>query len=205
MKNAEKLYYAIGEIDDNLISEASVPYKKAGQIAKRIVKAASITIVTTLFILVSLVGGLLLGTGGFKDAAPDKNEAYGPNGGMAPTPPEDGNAGDESSWLSSSYGRIRLDTVTYNSIGIYLYLSEDIDAPIDFTLYSKDKTIAYSTIENAAETVYKPSVYVYTLDSTEMPTEKGGYRIFIYFGNMSEDVEWENYVEFKDFGRIYLD
>ncbi|MBQ8302314.1 MAG: hypothetical protein IJX97_02050 [Clostridia bacterium] len=200
MKNAEKLYYAIGEIDDNLISEASVPYKKAGQIVKRIVKAASITIVTTLFLFVSLVGGLLFGTGGFKDAAPDSN-----GGAMAPAPPENGEADDESIWLSSSYGRIRLETVSHNSIGISLYLDEDIDTPIDFTLYSKDKAFAYSTVENAAQTVYEPTVYVYTLDLTEMPTEKGYYRIFIYFGNMSEEIEWENYVEFDDFGRLYID
>ena len=198
MKSEEKLYLAIGEIDDQLIAEASVPYKKGAPIGKIIAIAASAAIVT-----VAVAAGAGLFDAGIKsDMAND-----------AAPPPEDSNMDQEaapgsSNIIESDIGILIPNYSTKNSYTFKLIIIAPTELPLDVYLYSQDKSALYTTASVTDEDIqlYKVKVTVDGEEAERLPGEIGEYDITITFPNLDESgIEWSNYFTIDNFGPIKPD
>ena len=165
MTNEEKLLRAIGEIDDELIKEASVSYKKKPTyITHGLTVAASIVFVSAIILAASkflpksfdkAAGGSdypLLNDGATNDnaAPPPDGSSGGSNSGSNYAPPFDdtvgGNdSGDKGDKIENEYGYIHnVKKLGEYSIQFNLKLNSAAPQKIDFVLYGKQSAQAES-------------------------------------------------------------
>ena len=193
MKNEEKLLLAIGEISDDIISEAEAPYKRRLVPTKKTLAiAASVAVVA---VGITLLPGLLprpkFDVG---DAAPPEMNG-GANGGKVNL--------DVS---ETGCGRLectgRTDGHTFSFI---LTLYTDLNFPLDVTFKAKDGSIVYTTEEGVSvdTEIRRPTITVNGEAKDALPTLSGEYDITISFDGMEESREWQSYISFNKFGIFY--
>lgn len=182
MKNEEKLLLAIGEISDDIILEASTPYKRKFIPTKKTMAiAASIAVVTIgITMLPRLFDGVF-----------DKNA-----GGSAAPEYGDGMNGMQGDLdiREADFGYlVYTGKVAENTYSFKLVIITKPDEPIDVRLYSKDKSIVYTTADNAEDgiTVRRPTITVNGERSDKIPTDVGDYEIEISFDNLEKDIKWD--------------
>nr|MBE6544864.1 hypothetical protein [Oscillospiraceae bacterium] len=191
MRNEEKLYLAIGEIDERLIEEAGSAYKKPLPIKKMVAAAACVVLVTVAAIGMSDMF-LLMGNNGNSggDMAP------GMNGGSAESEiPENG-------VLVSDIGKLTLLETSDMSFTFRLEVYLPTALPIDIYLYSKDGSTVYTTAENVStSSVYRPTILIDGEAAERLPGEIGRYEVTISFEGIEElDLQWQRYFTIDNFG-----
>ena len=194
MTNEEKLLHAIGEISDDIILEASTPYKQSLINKKSLTIAASIAAVAVGISILPLALG-----NAFDKGAAGGNSAPEMGGSM--------NNSDTNLDISeTSYGilecTIKTDGHTFN---FALTLYADLNAPLDVTFMSKDGSVIYTTEDIGAEDaeVRRPTITVNGEVTESLPSAAGEYSINISFDGMEVDKEWKSYIRFTDFGPFY--
>ena len=189
MTNEEKLLHAIGEISDDIIWEASTPYKQSLINKKSLTIAASIAAVAVGISILPLALG----------NAFDKGAA---GGNSAPEMGTDSSNGSldirEESFGSLAYHG-RLDENVYSFT--LLIMSEAPEA-IDVTLYSKDGSILYTTADDTPEgvVVRRPVITVDGVAQDKLPTEVGAYDITISFDGIENSTEFSTIYRVGIFG-----
>lgn len=199
MKNEEKLLLAIGEISDDIILEASTPYKRKFIPTKKTMAiAASIAVVT---IGITLLPRLF-------DGAFDKNNA---GGSSAPEYGDGMNGaiggGTENLDISeTSAGRMEcVEKTDGYKFGFTLTLYADLVSSLDVTFESTDKSIIYTTKESIADNteIRRPTITVNGEVATTLPIKAGEYDITISFDGMEQDVSWSRYINVTEFGLFF--
>lgn len=201
MKNEEKLYLALGEIDDSLIEEATTPIKRSGKVIKIVAIAASGYILTTAA-LASAGIGLLLNGGmvGNKDSAPSFDDIYNDgssrpnyggsssNGSPAPNEPENspGDSATDGRYFYSDFGLITLKAKVDNQIFLTLEIFRESDSLIHVSSYNKYGMIISSTDPEASVDLM-PIILVNGRQSDSLPSEVGVYSVSIIFPDESDD------------------
>ena len=181
MKNEEKLYLAIGEIDDGIIAEASETVVKKSAVAVKIIAIAASAFIVTIGVLLS-AGGLL----GQKnmDSAPSadgswENKAESP--GM-PMPGEDEVSDRE---FISDIGRLTLLGNEGNSYSFILEITVPTNKPIH--VHTLDKSHNYnSSTDPAKGTALSPTILVNGKAADYLPGEIGRYEIEILFPDFND-------------------
>lgn len=199
MKAEEKLYLAIGEIGDDIIKEASEPYKKPLISRRTVAVAASLALVTvTAFTAGSiLLSGLTnIGDMGGNSAAPE----YGGNnsGDSAEIPGDD--------LLISDIGNIEVvDRGDGSVFTLILTITAPTDLPINVYLYSTDGSVLYTTATEVSdedvEEVRRISITVDGEVCDAIPTEIGKYEITLSFDGM-EEYGYKSYFTVDNFGPV---
>ena len=164
MTNEEKILLAIGEIDDEIVAEASAPYKRKPLPAKQVLAvAASIAIVA--------VGITLL-----PDLSKKSFDAVGNAAAPEASNPDVSHLGDIA-YLGCEDGVYRF----------ILDLGENV-GPIDVTLKSLDGSVVYTTEPTDASNdsssdveIRRPTITVNGVSVDALPTEPGEYEITISF------------------------
>ena len=194
MRNEEKLYLAIGDVDESLIEEASAPYKKQKMPAKKIIAiAASAAIVSVA--VIGTAGLLNMGLGNMKGDSNYAPEDFG--GDMNESAPND-------NVLISDIGRLELIENEGESFTFILEIYAPTSLPIDVYLYSKDKSAVYTTAQSAeAAEIYRPRVTVDGEAAERLPGEVGEYTVTISFDGIHEkDIDWQYFFTVDNFGPI---
>jgi hypothetical protein len=209
MTSNEKLYLAIGEIDDSLIEEASKPVKRTAIIIKRIGAIAACFIIGTSILLLSKT--LFKPKGDMSPSSPDSNFA------PAPGAPGDGKEDESVDYLDKIYSDFGcLEQVYSDGVSFEFNLTLDIalDQPIEVYLYSKDGKTVFTTkiSENDSEdtgnngvTVLRPTILIGGVSANSLPKEAGRYRVSISFDGLDEsEIDWNSYFHIDGFGPIKL-
>ena len=189
MTNEEKLLLAIGEISDDIILEASTPYKQSIINKKSLTIAASIAVVAVGIGILPLALGNAFGNGAS-------------GGNSAPEMGGDSSNGSldirEESFGSLSYHG-RLDDNTYS---FTLLIMTEASEPIDVTLYSKDDSVVYTTKDVTPDGVIvrRPVITVNGEVQDKLPTEVGAYDITISFDGMEDSADFSTIYEVGIFG-----
>lgn len=190
MKSEEKLYFAIGEISEDIIAEASAPYSSPIKLKKALAVAASVTVVA--------VGITIVASQGFFNKAATGNAAPPPessgdqmNGGMLDIREED---------FGSLIYRGKVGESSYR---FTLLIIEEPSEPIDVYLYSTDGKVIYTTSGEPLGDVEirRPTVTVNGEAASSVPTEAGEYDITVSFDGL-EDGEhtWSSLFRMGIFG-----
>lgn len=210
MTNEEKLYLAIGEIDDALIEEAGGDYVRKNNYTKRLIAiAASAAIVTVAVIGSSRFFDASLKNDMAGDAPgdyepnmkPGANEGYGPESSASGT---DGSGDTDNATDGTSYAALK--SINATNLTLKLTICEDMQSPIDVYLYSADKSVVYTTAKDADEgNVRRPTVIVNGEIADGLPYESGSYEVKIIFDGIDAlDVEWEKYLFIDGFAPIWI-
>lgn len=197
MRNEEKLYLAIGEIDERLIEEAGSAYKKPFPIKKMVAAAACVVLVTVAAIGVPNMFNLMDKGGNMGgDMAP------GMNGGSAGFPENGGSEIPENGVLVSDIGKLTLLETSDMSFTFRLEVYLPTSLPIDVYLYSKDGSTVYTTAENVStSSVYRPTILIDGEAAERLPGEIGRYEVTISFEGIEElDLQWQRYFTIDNFG-----
>lgn len=197
MRNEEKLYLAIGEIDDGLIEEAGASYKKPFPVKKIVAAAACVVLVTVAAIGVPNMFNLMDKGGNMEgDMAP------GMNGGSAGFPENGGSEIPKNDVIEGDIGRLTLLESNGASFTFLLNVYLPSSVPIDIYLESIDGIAVYTTAENVTgASVYRPTVLVDGEVSDRLPGEIGEYEVTISFDGIDElDVRWKRYFTVYSFG-----
>ena len=200
MKNEEKLYLAVGEIDEELIKEASEAYRpKIRSFYKGFTVAASVIIVSA----VALVFGVLIGvpTSDGKGSCPGES----PDLNVSP----DGYLKDEST-NDSSYGAslgrylTGLELLDDFIVKFHLSVTENDSYPVDLSLcgsyFNELGEQKYAVCKTAPshsryEILLTPSYTVNGMPADSIPTKKGEYDITVDFSIINEyDFIWDDYI-----------
>lgn len=191
MKNEEKLYLALGEIDDSLIEEATTPIKRSGKVIKIIAIAASGYILTTAALASAGIGLLL--NGEIKDSqssGSDMNAAPPPYGGStAPDYSPEANPDDSvtnGKYFYSDFGLVTLKGKVGNQIFLTLEIFRESDSLLHVSSYSKSGAIISSTNPGASVDLM-PIIFVDGRQSDSLPSEVGVYSVSIIFPDESDD------------------
>lgn len=198
MKNEEKLLLAIGEISDDIILEASTPYKRKFIPTKKTMAiAASIAVVTIgITLLPRLFDGVFDKNAG-GSSAPEYGD--GMNGAIG--------GGTENLDISeTSAGRMEcVEKTDGYKFGFTLTLYADLVSSLDVTFESTDKSIIYTTKESIADSteIRRPTITVNGEVATTLPIKAGEYDITISFDGMEQDVSWSRYINVTEFGLFF--
>ena len=204
MKSVEKLYLAIGEIDDSIIKEASEPYNYKINIIKRL------STIAAAVIIISAVGVISMGTlaslmkGGL-DAAPDMGEM--PNmGECAPSPAPDFGENDESDndgginneYIASDFGYLILTKYKNGCFSFDYTVFAQSASPVYVKLY--ESGVLIGTSESTASGELKSiKLMVNGEICSTLPTSVGTYTVKIDVG----EIDWSKaYIHIDGFGPI---
>ena len=190
-ENAEKIYLAIGDIDESLIEEATTPISQKSKTAQRIIAAAACATIVTAGILVS-ANYFNFGMKG--ESSPDFNFAPGISNGdnsdsntsQNPMNPYPEHSDEEISNIMEIQGYHRES----NIVSFILYIRHSTSSPINIHLYSENGTPIYSTDEDINPNLSKPVIIIDGEVSKELPTKQGSYSVSVIFGE--ESLEFEN-------------
>lgn len=198
MTKEEKLYLAIGEIDEMLVAEALSPYKKQIFTRHNLTIAASVMLATIVILAGLKFLPIITGV---------KNDAMGGDANMAP---DRGESSDNSAGL---YSTIETDFGTVTVIGneygkfitLKLELYQDV-SPIHITLfgYADNKYYSCTTNKNLTDyTILTPLIKVNGVPSDTLPTLKGVYDISIEFSDIEQvNVYWNDTFIIDGFGEF---
>jgi hypothetical protein len=191
MKNEEKLYLAIGEIDESLIKEASAPYKpRLHSVYKGLAIAASVAVIS----VVTVLGGI------FKDTSKGDGDMN-----SAPTTSPEGEF-DEALEDSVSHKDKISDIVLEDELKVSfrLTITDEGNPPVELTVIGKiingDSSSEYAictTGDNKSgfKIALSPSYTVNGIPTDKIPTEAGEYDITVDFSIIKNyDVLWEDFV-----------
>lgn len=184
MKSTEKLYLAIGEIDEKLIEEATSPVKKiAIPIRRFITIAASIVIICTVAIAsLNYLGDLFLPKNGGNAAVPPTESE---DNIAAPDFGGSNNKDDEllgNNMFYSDIGSLMLVGREGNKFSFILNLISPTDTPIHIHSYDeKDNKISSS--DSTSGLANSPIIYVDGKEVDSLPCEMGIYYLNIVFPN----------------------
>ena len=212
MKNEEKLYLALGEIDDSLIEEATTPIKRSGKVIKIVAIAASGYILTTAALASAGIGLLL--NGGMKDnqsSDPSFDGIYNDgssrpnyggsssNGSPAPNEPENspGDSATNGKYFYSDFGLVTLKGKVDNQIFFTLEIFRESDSLLHVSSYSKSGAIISSTDPEASVDLM-PIIFVDGRQSDSLPSEIGVYNVAIIFPDESDDNDVPSTPEIDD-------
>ena len=216
MRNEEKLYLAISEVDDALIAEASAPYKKNTVTPMKILAVAACAVIIT----VGAIGALTLDLGSKGMAGDSAPESDMPNmyGTINPdynapgkddeenAPGDDGceNVGSIIVGEAGSLTMIHGDGVSFS---FKLRITKPQHNQLNVYLYSIDKSIVYSTAYvDEASCVYRPTILVDGKPADNLPTDVGEYYVTISFDGKNEiNTVWENCFSIEGIGIVYTD
>ncbi len=184
MTNEEKLLLAMGEIDDELISEASSAYKRRfTPLTRRLSVAASVVLVSAAVLAASEL---------FLPKAFDT----GFDGGNASPPfsesTENSGCPDGTEFLESEYGRIyNLRSIGDDKISFNLSLHSDCDTALDIYFYGINESgmqELVATTDKSSEIygyTFPPVITVDGVIAEELPNTVGDYSVTIDFANIS--------------------
>ena len=191
MKSEEKLLFAIGEISDDIIAEASTPYRKS------IINRKSMTIAASIAAIAIGIGILPLALGNSVDKA---------GGNSAPEMGGDSTNGhldisEEEFGTLTYHGRLDENTYSFT-----LLITDEAPERIDISLYSKDNSIVYTTADEAEDgvTVRRPTITVDGVAKDSLPTEIGTYDITVSFEGLEDSIEWSTVYQVGTFGYYRL-
>ena len=201
MTNEEKLLLAIGEIDDGLISEASVAYKRRSTPLMRGLSVAASVVAVSAVVLAS---GALFAPKSF-----DKNDAAG----EASPPTENASDGSDGSYvgaLEGKYGFIcNVVRVSEHKIMLDLQIICESTEKFDVVILGENpekqkKAICTSgDVDDGYDLVVSPVITVNGDTADSLPTAVGAYTVVIDFSAIAEtDFTWNDYIEILNFGRI---
>ena len=196
MKNEEKLLLAIGEISDDIVSEALAPYERKSIPVKKVMAiAAGISLITVSVALLTR----MFSVGLIKDAA---GNAAAPemNGGMS----FDGSYSDCTDINGNYLGSLAyVGRVDENSFRFKLTLNST--AVVNLSFKSADGSIIYTTNDITAESIEirSPMITVNGEAAEALPSLPGEYDIIISFEGMEDNIEWCDYITFDRFGRYF--
>lgn len=196
-KGGERLFAAIGEIDERFIAEADTPYEKRGFNPRRYGAIAAILLITVTAGL-----GLRLMLGGGK--AFDGNYMGGDFSGGSSAPESNGSVGDvndgaedgstgkpDTQKVSSEAGTIMLIESSGTKIRLKLILHKDIEAAPTPTLRfaGRDGKTYLATSGTAPEGYYSLGSPKITVDGEEkeLPTNEGLYDLVIDYSELIND------------------
>ena len=195
MKNEEKLYHAIGEIDETLIVDAYIPIKKApGPFAKYLVSAACVLIIGAISVVVyALFDFLFLPNKGGNmappymeevgnDAAPDINY---PN---FDDSNEDAGMKPNNNMFYSNIGSLMLLGRDENKFNFILNISSPSEDPIHVYIYDKEDNKIGSS-NSVDELTSSPIIYVDGKEADCLPSKIGVYYINIIFPDLPSEPE----------------
>ena len=196
MKNEELLYLAIGEIDEELIKEASAPYKKGiPKLYKKLTIAASVTIVSAAVIAGAMMAGApSLDKSG---SSPDCNNAGSPYEDFESLLTD--NAGNSISEIKL------LDEYT---VSLRLRILSELTTPYELTMigyslsgdHSRIAICTTGTPSVEYDTVLSPTITVNGAPSAALPTSVGEYEITVDFSVISEhDFIWDDFLSINDY------
>lgn len=199
MTNEEKILIAIGEIDDELINEASAPYKaKFNSLTRGLTIAASVTIVSAV---------ILASSGLFMPKSFDKNDM----GGAAPPFENSGaDGGDFVGTVESEHGFISDIVKTGDhtlkfDLRIFLDCSESFDVLLigKSSDGSKKAICSSGDAPEGYDLILSPTITVNGNEADTLPNKAGVYTVVIDFSAISgTDYTFEEYFEILGFGRI---
>ena len=205
MRNEEKLYLAIGEIDERLIEDAGAAYKKPFPIKKFVAAAACVAIVTVAAIGMSNMLDLMDKGGNLGGGmAPEMNGSAAPEFGGDDSPSE--GEVPENDVLISDIGILTLIESDGKSFRFHLNITLPTYLPIDVYLYSKDGKAVYTTADSINDTesltsIYRPIILVDGEEAERLPGEIGEYVVTISFEGIAElDYDWRSYFTINNFG-----
>ena len=201
MTDKERLLYAIGDIDDTLIEEASLPYKRIfTPLTRGLTVAASVVIVSA--VILAAGGGLL-----------PKFEAGGDFDGNA-EPPMDGNGShgslDGSDIISADCGYIS----DFRRLGEYfisftMVIGSDCTEAHDIIIIGKneetDELAICTTMDDAPgySLVLSPALTVNGEKVDKLPSSVGQYFVTVDYSSVSAtDYTWKSQIEITGFGKI---
>ena len=184
-RGAEKLFKAIGEIDEKFVSEAERPYIKPLFNTKKLgIIAASLLAVVALGvgIRVALGGGALDKNGVGGDMVGSSPEASAPN--------EDGGDGSvKAQILRSDTASVTLLDTSATTLTFKLIIYEDQATPTEVTLYFTDKdgnkyAATAGEVPEGFTALTAPKIKI-NGEEAEMPTAKGLYDLTVDFSDIS--------------------
>ena len=200
MTNEEKLRRAIGEIDDELLKEASLTYKRRFTPATRgLTVAASVVLVSAAVLAAS--GAFLPkafdNVGSDADASPGFNNAH----------PESNGGGEISSNDGCIYD-IKAAGEWKISFGLLLY--NDVSEPLEINVYGIDENgnnVLISTTDKSSDGYDENLAPIITvnLDTADRLPDKGGnYFVTVDLSSVFNG-ERDNlgYIEISGFGIVY--
>ena len=201
MKSVEKLYLAIGEIDESIIKEASEPYNYQKNIVKRfsVIAAAVIIISAVSVISLGMFGSLMKGG---QDAAPDMD--WMPEGMPSPAPDfgendeSDNDGGINNEYIASDFGYLILTKYKNGCFSFDYTVFAQSASPVYVKLY--ESGVLIGTSESTASGELKSiKLTVNGEICSTLPTSVGTYTVKIDVG----EIDWSKaYIHIDGFGPI---
>ena len=199
MTNEERLLGAIGEIDEELIREASSSYKKTfTPLTRGLTVAASIALTSAIIIASSGLfapksDNAMIGGADFSDGSSSPN------------------AGSNTVYIESELGYIYdVRRVDENKISFEILLEADVDEPLYVKIFAYDEAGVprlIATNDKTAEgydPTIAPSITVNLEAKDNMPTAGGKYFVTVDLGKINDDgYPSFNYIEIDGFGKVY--
>lgn len=188
MKSKEKLYLAIGQIDEKLIEEATTPVSKAPFVIKKIITiAASIFVVNTV-VIISLGMMMISGLGGKHNGSPN-NPDYNysePNGSEAPNNGNNNESVPPDNIIKSEIGKLVILDRNKNEFYLVLDIFIPTDTPLHINCYDDAGNIISST-DPSMNSKNSPVIIVDGMTADSLPCEVGKYQVKIIFPELTDD------------------
>ena len=215
-EKAKILYSAIGEIDEELISEAQgnkIKRKSKALILAPLVSVAAILLIITVSLsTVKLLApkDSSLNLGGSNNAPlPENSETAGtpPSGSSS----QDGNINGENLYVADG-ATLAFIEKSENRYSFKLVITKKQEA-IEVTVRGEgtnewgEPIFVISTTREFAELTHiptsPPKIFVNGTESTKIPTSPGEYEITVDLSGLESDYLWRNYFTLSPFGNIF--
>ena len=223
MTNEEKILRAIGEIDEELIKEASTPYaykRTFTPLTRGLTVAASVVLVSAAVLSASQLIFSLSQKGSDKGGMSNSNDMLYPEDGDGSDlngAPSNGSSGsdddgEKSEIIKSNYGVIcGIEREEFSvSFTLKLYRDSDLDFKVTLIGVNKENGKLASCTDapntHLFDEVFPINITVDGKRADKLPTSEGTYEISVDYSEISEtEYEWNDYITIWGFGDIQRD